>query len=349
MILAATLLTVHSKAHDANNMNQNLSSETDHAANESASESSWLDLGLHVFIKAAVISTLIWWIFREEINGIVRQWLTNPSWSHGFLIPLFSLYFLNQSKDEILEIQQPRPSWLVGLPLLLFFLALYPVNVVMLKFMYGKPLIVIAVIGSVVLFLGGWKILKYAWLPVAYLFFAVPLPGRLYFQLTNPMRQLAAQVATVILNLVPQLEATVQGSTIDVIYQNVRMEPGLDVADACSGMRLVMAFVALGVAMAYLHWRPIWQRLVLLGSTLPIAILCNIVRVTITGFIYILGNPKYAQGIYHDLLGMLMLPLAFVLYGGLAWLMSNLFVDEDQIVEEDVIVRKTVNPSTQEK
>jgi exosortase len=349
MILAATLLTVHSKAHDANNMNQNLSSETDHAANESASESSWLDLGLHVFIKAAVISTLIWWIFREEINGIVRQWLTNPSWSHGFLIPLFSLYFLNQSKDEILEIQQPRPSWLVGLPLLLFFLALYPVNVVMLKFMYGKPLIVIAVIGSVVLFLGGWKILKYAWLPVAYLFFAVPLPGRLYFQLTNPMRQLAAQVATVILNLVPQLEATVQGSTIDVIYQNVRMEPGLDVADACSGMRLVMAFVALGVAMAYLHWRPIWQRLVLLGSTLPIAILCNIVRVTITGFIYILGNSKYAQGIYHDMLGMLMLPLAFVLYGGLAWLMSNLFVDEDQIEEEDIIVRKATASSGQEK
>ncbi|MHC5198883.1 MAG: exosortase/archaeosortase family protein [Planctomycetota bacterium] len=275
-------------------MNQNLSSETDHAANESASESSWLDLGLHVFIKAAVISTLIWWIFREEINGIVRQWLTNPSWSHGFLIPLFSLYFLNQSKDEILEIQQPRPSWLVGLPLLLFFLALYPVNVVMLKFMYGKPLIVIAVIGSVVLFLGGWKILKYAWLPVAYLFFAVPLPGRLYFQLTNPMRQLAAQVATVILNLVPQLEATVQGSTIDVIYQNVRMEPGLDVADACSGMRLVMAFVALGVAMAYLHWRPIWQRLVLLGSTLPIAILCNIVRVTITGYA---GHADAAVGV----------------------------------------------------
>ncbi|MHC5182266.1 MAG: exosortase/archaeosortase family protein [Planctomycetota bacterium] len=303
-------------------MNQNLSSETDHAANESASESSWLDLGLHVFIKAAVISTLIWWIFREEINGIVRQWLTNPSWSHGFLIPLFSLYFLNQSKDEILEIQQPRPSWLVGLPLLLFFLALYPVNVVMLKFMYGKPLIVIAVIGSVVLFLGGWKILKYAWLPVAYLFFAVPLPGRLYFQLTNPMRQLAAQVATVVLNLVPQLEATVQGSTIDVIYQNVRMEPGLDVADACSGMRLVMAFVALGVAMAYLHWRPIWQRLVLLGSTLPIAILCK---------------------------GMLMLPLAFVLYGGLAWLMSNLFVDEDQIEEEDIIVRKATASSGQEK
>ena len=328
-------------------MNQSRSAENVHSPEEAAPERSWGDLGTHAYIKIALLGLLIWWIFREEINGIVRQW-ADPSWSHGLLIPVFSLYFLNQSKDEILAIENPRPSWLVGLPLVLFFLALYPVNVVMLKFMYGKPLIMIALLGSVVLFLGGWKMLKYTWLPVAYLFFAVPLPSRLYFQLTNPMRQLASQVSAVILSFYPQLEATAKGSIIDVVYQGVTMEPGLDVADACSGMRLVMAFVALGVAMAYLHWRPIWQRLILLASTLPIAILCNIIRVTITGFIYILGNPKYAKGIYHDMLGMLMLPLAFILYWGLAALMENLFVDEDEQAQEEIIVRKSPTTETQE-
>jgi len=94
------------------------------------------------------------------------------------------------------------------------------------------------------------------------------------------------------------------------------------------------------VAMAYLHPRAVWQRLVLLASTIPIAILCNVVRVTVTGFIYILWDPKYATGIYHDLLGMLMLPLAFGLYGGLAWFMSNLLVDAKDQVQEDIIVRK---------
>jgi exosortase len=298
----------------------------------------------------AIIGVLIWWIFREEINGLVKQWITDPSWSHGFLIPLFSLYFLHQNKDDILAIRQMRPSWIMGLGGMLFLLVLYPVNIVMLKFMYGKPLIMIAAIGATVLFLGGWKLLKFTWLPVAYLFFAVPLPQRLYFQLTNPMRQLAAQVATIILNIVPQLNAEVRGSVIDVVYRGKALEPALDVADACSGMRLLMAFVALGVAMAYLHWRPIWQRLVLLASTIPIAIICNIVRVTVTGFIYILGNPMYAQGIYHDLLGMLMLPLAFALYGGLAWLMSNLFVDEEenQAEQEDIIVRKTNSGQSRE-
>jgi hypothetical protein len=61
--------------------------------------------------------------------------------------------------------------------------------------------------------------------------------------------------------------------------------------------------------------------------------------VTVTGFIYVLIDPKYAQGIYHDLLGFGMLPLAFVLYGALAWFLSSLFIDEESIVE-DIIVRR---------
>jgi exosortase/archaeosortase family protein len=103
-------------------------------------------------------------------------------------------------------------------------------------------------------------------------------------------------------------------------------------------MRLVMAFVALGVAMAYLHERPVWQRIILLVSTVPIAIFCNVVRVTLTGFIYVLIDPRYAQGIYHDMLGMAMLPLAFGLYGFLAWFMSSLFIDESQIGHKEVMI-----------
>ena len=123
-------------------MSQTQSHDTVQPSPESAGEKSWFDLGVAPFIKIILIGALIWWIFREEINSIVHQWLSNPSWSHGFLIPLFSLYFLNQSKNEIITQRDTfKPSWWVGLPVLLFFLALYPINIVMLKFMYGKPLI----------------------------------------------------------------------------------------------------------------------------------------------------------------------------------------------------------------
>ena len=151
-----------------------------------------------------------------------------------------------------------------------------------------------------------------------------------------------SSVAGFLLGLVKGLDTMVNGVVIDLVYKGQQIEPPLNVADACSGMRLLLAFVALGVAMAYLHYRPIWQRLVLLASTIPIAIFCNIVRVTTTGFIYVMIDKKYAVGIYHDMLGLAMLPLAFGLYGLLAWFMSSLFVDENILSKDfrDVIVRK---------
>ena len=298
----------------------------------------WASLGVHVYVKILIIGALFWYLFYDEIVRVVHRWLTDSSWSHGFLIPLFSLYFLNQHKIEIVQLKTRRNH--LGLFVLICCIIFYPLDVIHFKVAYALPLTMIAALGAIVLFMGGWGLIRYSWLPVLYLIFAVPLPVRLYKLLTIPMRIFAAQIATVLLSFVPDLEASAKGVVIDVVYKGIQMEPSLDVAEACSGMRLLMAFLALGVAMAYLHYRPIWQRIVLLCSTIPIAILCNVVRVTVTGFIYILLDPKYAQGIYHDMLGMLMLPLAFGLYGSLAWFMSNLFMEEPDSATKDIIVRR---------
>ena len=299
----------------------------------------WHGLGPYNCIKMAVIAGLFCFFFRNEIHSIVHEWLTDASWSHGFLIPLFSLYFINQHRNEILNIRT-KPSYL-GLVFLLCVISFYFLNILSPSgYAYFRPVSMIAALGAIVLFLGGWGLVRYTWLPIGFLIFAVPLPRRYYVSLTTPMRQLAATVATALLNLVRGIEATASGVVIDVVYRGQRLDPPLDVAEACSGMRLLMAFLALGVAMAYLHYRPIWQRLVLLVTTIPIAIFCNIIRVTVTGFIYVLIHPKYTQGIYHDMLGMAMLPLAFGLYGFLAWFMSSLFIEESKMPTKDIVVRK---------
>jgi exosortase len=302
----------------------------------------WSRLGLHNYIKMLIIGMLFYYLFRVEIRTIINRWLTDSSWSHGFLIPMFSLYFINQHKEEILRSVQKnelKPSY-TGLFFLICSVLFYPFNIVQLQYGYLRPIGMIAMLGAIVLFLGGRRLVKYTWLPIAFLIFAVPLPRRYYVSLTMPMRHLAASVATALLNLLGGMEATVNGVVIDVIYKGQQLDPSLNVAEACSGMRLLMAFLALGVAMAYLHKRPLWQRLVLLASTIPIAIFCNIVRVTVTGFIYVLIHPKYTQGIYHDTLGLIMLPLAFGLYGFLAWFMSSLFIEGSDIISEDIIVQR---------
>jgi len=303
--------------------------------------SHWRQLSPHSYVKILLIAVLFWYLFRREIGAIVSRWVADPNWSHGFLIPLFSLYFINQRRDDILK-APVRPSY-IGLLLLICGIIFYPLNLVHFQWGYLTPLDIIFSLGGVVLFLGGWSLAKHLWLPVGFLVFAVPLPERYYVELTMPMRLLSAKLAGALLDLVHGIQATVNGVIIDVMYNGRPVEPPLNVAEACSGMRLLMAFLALGVAMAYLHYRPAWQRIILLASTIPIAIVCNIVRVTTTGFIYVLIDPKYAQGIYHNVLGLAMLPLAFGLYGFIAWFISSLFVP-DEAVESDVVVPRKEKP-----
>jgi len=322
----------------------------------------WRELSLHHRVKIFIIGILFCFLFRNDIESIVRLWITDPSWSHGFLIPLFSLYFINQKRQHILTLQyvadplsqilrgripqrlapgQTRPNYL-GFLILILTIAFYIFNTVSpAGYAYFRPISMIVALCAVVLFLGGSRLLKHTWLAIVFLIFAIPLPRRYYVGLTMPMRYLAAKIAAVLLNLVGGMEATANGAIIDVVYKGRHLEPALDVAEACSGMRLLMAFLALGVAMAYLHYRPLWQRLVLLASTIPIAILCNIVRVAVTGFIYVLIDPKYTQGIYHDTLGLAMLPLAFGLYYFLAWFMESLFVEDTAKAAPDVVFRKS--------
>ncbi|MHC4228612.1 MAG: exosortase/archaeosortase family protein, partial [Planctomycetota bacterium] len=176
----------------------------------------WRELPLHVFVKILLIGGLFGFLFRNEIDRIVHRWLTDSSWSHGFLIPLFSLYFIDQHKREILNLRT-TPNYL-GLFFLVCGILFYPLNIVHLRYGYLGALDMIAVLGAIVLFLDGWRLVKHTWLPIAFLVFAVPLPQRFYNALTIPMRQWAATVASGLLNLVPDLEATAKGVVIDVFY-----------------------------------------------------------------------------------------------------------------------------------
>lgn len=334
------------------------SQTAEQGADTPAAPPRWSELRPHSLVKIAILAGLLVLLFRSEIRSLVHLWVTDPNWSHGFLVPLFSLYFLHQKKRQILGLEYLRDPLLEGrgrLPLLpsqtranylgllflLLVLVVYAFNVVSpAGYAYFRPVSMIAAVGAVVLFLGGWRLLRCTWLPIAFLLFAIPLPRRYYVGLTLPLRHLSAVAATAFLNLVPGLDATTSGAVIEIVYKGQRLEPGLNVAEACSGMRLLMAFLALGVAMAYLHDRPRWQRVILLLSTVPIALVCNIVRVTTTGLLYVLVDPRYTQGVYHDLLGLAMLPLAFGFYGLLARFMTSLFIEEEDEAPVGVIIRR---------
>ncbi len=274
--------------------------------------------------KIGLCGVLLTLLFREELVRLIDRWVSDSNESHGFLIPAFSLYFVYRERTHLKETAGKASWW--GLVVILLSLFAYLVSVFK-GFYYPRQVLMIVALGGVVFFQGGWGILRLTWLPIVFLIFAMPLPAGVYYNITLPMRMMASTVAAVILSLLP--DVTCEAMNV-VIHGWHGTEPiQLNVAEACSGMHLLLAFLALGVAMAYLEPRPILHRIILLLSTIPIAIFCNMVRVLLTGLIYIYIGSEWATGDLHTLLGMCMLVLAFGLYGLLAWIMSHIFVAED--------------------
>ena len=280
--------------------------------------------------KIALVSLFFLLLFHQEVLRLLKSWGT-ASESHGILIPAFSLYFVYQERDRLRR-ARGRSTYL-GLLVMVLSLGGYLYSVYT-KFGYPKPVMMIVMMGGIVLLLGGWPIFRLVWLPILFLLFAIKLPGGLHEQITIPMRILASLVASTVLNLFPGVECEAANVLIHGTFHGE--EFSLNVAEACSGMRLLRTFVALGVAMAWLEYRPLLHRVILLASTAPIAIFCNMLRVLITGVIYLYVGPAYAQGTMHALLGMVMLVVAFGLYGGVAWILNNLFVEEE--TKDDVLV-----------
>jgi exosortase len=182
---------------------------------------------------------------------------------------------------------------------------------------------------GVVLTLGGWGIMRIAWFPVLFLLCAIPWPPLLYSALAMPLQQLAAQAAVFTLQ-VTGVESDYAGTKI---FMKIPGPDGgqwrtLNVAEACAGLRSLMTFVSLAAAIAFLSSRPLWQKLVITFSAVPIAIFCNVLRVSGQGLLDRYVSQELSQDFAHQFVGLVMLAPAFVMVLGVCWILDQLFIDE---------------------
>jgi len=286
-------------------------------------------------IKIAVIAALLGWFNWWQFPRMVWTWLIDPNWSHGFVIPLFSVYLLYARRDELLTAK--RSVCVLGLPLMILSIAFIVVSFAFIHTPWLCELGMIALLFSVVLYLGGVEVIRITWLPIVFLFFAMPIPEMLYRRISVPLQELAAAASAWTLGaLGVDIDVTASALTLTSIGGE---KHSLTVAEACSGVRSLMAYLALGVAWAYLERRPIWQRVVLVISAAPIAILCNVIRVTITCGMYVLDRPELGRDFMHTFTGILMLGPAVLMFWAVGKLIQALFieVDEDEEGDEDLV------------
>lgn len=296
------------------------------ASNPSSRSRSWWTpaVAIQIVLLASVLCFHYWYVIRAT----TYVWGNNGDWSHGYLIPLFSLYYLYMRRDRMpLNIREHgQLSRWIGAGIILASFGLYLFSKFRLPMDYPQALSLVGTLVGIVLMTCGWPITRWGWFALAFLLFALPLPPRPYVAMTMPLRFVAANVSSAVLNLVPDMEAQARGALVEYMY---RATPGtLDIEQACSGIRLMMTMMALGVAMAFVSERPVWQRLTMILACVPIAIFCNIVRVTATGFMVVFGYDDLARGTPHTLLGMGMLFIAFGLYGAISYILNNLVVAE---------------------
>lgn len=298
------------------------SASTDTASEDVRCEApNWIKMGFQAAVLAGLMAVLYWHV----LYVVVFKWIHVGDWSHGFLIPVFSLYYLYNQRHRF------PGAWYgtgyAGLLLLLFAGVLY-LGGVAYRIDYIKGLSLLIMLFGVVYLTCGWPIARWSWFAVAFLLFALPLPQRTYEQITMPLQQIASSVSTILLNLLPGMDA--QAENIVVSYNYKGTEGELNVEQACSGIRLMMAFVALGVAMAFASDRPLWHRMVMILACLPIAVFCNVVRVTTTGLMIVMGRSDLARGTYHAMLGLSMLIIAFGLFGLISYVLGHLVVEVNE-------------------
>jgi exosortase len=265
-----------------------------------------------------LVSVCFLWAFGSTLADLVYVWRTNDQYSHGFLVPAFALFLLWMRRDQ-LKRAESRPGLIFGSILLAFGLGLRLAGVYWFYLSFDSVAIVPCVAGIFWL-MGGWSAFRWAWPAILYLIFMIPLPYRFSTALSAPLQSLATTVATFLMQAIG-LPALSEGNVI------VLNEARLNVVEACSGLRMLMVFVALSAAMALVTRRPLLDKVILLVSAIPIAIVSNILRITATGILHETTNSETANVFFHDLGGWLMMPLGLLFLAVELKILSHLFID----------------------
>ncbi len=259
-----------------------------------------------------MIGLLFAGVFYPVLKGLILAWNGSEEYSHGFLIVPVCLWLIWAKRQELEKI--PNSSCSLGLLLIISALVLHVLASYAAILTLG-PLAMIFMLHGMVLYFLGPAIYRALSFPLVFLFFMVPVPSQIYSAVTIPLQLLVTKISTSIGSImgIPILR---QGNLIHL------PERTLQVVQACSGLRSIMSLAALSALFGYLFMETrIFQTLLFLSS-IPIAIVINVVRVVlmIVGFYFF--QYDFTTGTIHTVMGLLVFSIALLMLYMLATLFS---------------------------
>jgi exosortase len=257
------------------------------------------------------------WAYWPALTEAAQRWAHDPQYSHGYLVPGFAAVLLWLRRRKLTSTAL-RPCWW-GVALL-GGAALMRLAGTFFHFEWLDPISLLPSLAGGLLLVAGWAYLRWAWPAIAFLFFMIPLPYNVSGALARPLQLMATDASTFLLQTLGR-PAIAEGN---VILLN---EVELEVVQACSGLRMLVVFFAMSTAVALLMRKPLWERLVVCASAIPIALLTNLLRITVTGVLHDTVGKEVADAVFHDLAGWLMMPLALAFLGLELKLLKHLLVE----------------------
>ena len=290
------------------------------------------------FIRAGLFSLmvgLIFFIFHFQGNTIevttlghsALLWMTERwqdsisyggDYSHGWLIPFVSIYIIWLKRHELMMV--PKSVSRVGLALVVTALLIHWLGAKAQQTrlsLFG----LVVLIWAIPFYFHGWRVAKILVFPCAYLIFCIPL--NFLDSLTFPLRIMATVLSTALLNGLG-IAAERAGSAI---YSMAAGGFSFDVADPCSGIKSLLAMTALTAVYAYFTQKTWWKKWLLFLSSIPLAIVGNIARITTVAIVAEAFGEKLALGLYHDYSGYVVFSVAIGLMIGLGALLNLNFME----------------------
>ncbi|MEM8680364.1 MAG: exosortase/archaeosortase family protein [Planctomycetota bacterium] len=275
-------------------------------------------------IIVGVVSLIVIGAYWNTLTHIAGAW-QGAQYAHGWIIPLIAVFLLWMRRPANGNFFVQVPSWhrWLGAGMICFATVLRVVGALITTFTLENVSFIICLMGVFIL-VGGLPTFRWAGPAIAFLVFMLPLPDRIQDGLTSPLQRIATKASTYSL-VTLGVDARQEGNKILLGFND---EP-MNVADQCSGLRMLTIFSGLAVAMALISRdRPWWERVVIVMSAIPIAILVNVVRITLTGLLFSTGNDiALVKTIFHDAPGLVMMPLAIGLLYLEMQILSKLLID----------------------
>jgi exosortase len=251
------------------------------------------------YSKLTLFVVLVALCYAPVIYSMAGDWIKDEDMGHGFFVPLVAGYLVWQQKDELLAMT-PRTNWW-GLLIVLLGAAQSLAATLGVEHFLARTALIVTITGTVLL-LGGSAMLKKVAFPIFLLGFMVPIPAVIFSSITFPLQIIASQFADFALNIlgVPVLR---EGNILELPSGK------LSVVEACSGIRSLLSLTFLSLVYGRFFEDRAWARVVLFVATVPIAILANGSRVTITGILWQI-KPELAEGFFHESTGWVIFMLA---------------------------------------